>query len=88
MPLDQGKTSVIELPADGSVQEDVLLQAFARLRVHCSEKFLSLLNSLSNQTGLDILVLSYYDSEGIQEAIKKLQAAGNRVSFYEMEGGS
>lgn len=88
MPLDTEKGSVVVLPADGTVQEDVLLHNMARLRVHCAEKFLSLMDSLSGQTGLDILVLSFYDSESIQESIAKLKAVGNRVSFYEMEGGS
>lgn len=88
MPFDTGKQSVIELPATGSVQEDVLLHSFARLRVHCSEKFVSLLDSLSGQSGLDMLILSFYNSDSIQERIQKLKSAGNRVSFYEMEGGS
>ena len=88
MPLEDGKKSVVELPADGSVQEDVLLHTFAQLRVHCSEKFLSLLDSLSGHTGLDVLVLSFYDSEDIRQSMERMKAAGNRVSFYKMEGGS
>ena len=88
MPLDTEKGSVVVFPADGTVQEDILLHNMARLRVHCAEKFISLLDSLSGQTGLDILVLSFYNSESIQESIAKLKAAGNRVSFYEMEGVS
>ena len=88
MPLDSGKNSVIELPAEGTVQEDVLLDSFARLRVHCAQKFVSLLDSLSVYTDLDILILSQYDSESIREGMEKLKAAGNRVSFYEIEGGS
>lgn len=88
MPLESEKDSVVMLPMEGTVQEDVLLDSFARLRVHCSQKFVSLLDSLCAHTGLDILIISQYDSESIREEMAKLKAAGNRVNFYEMEGNS
>lgn len=88
MPREGEKESVVQLPADGTVQEDVLLDSFARLHVHCSEKFLTLLDRLTAHTGMDILILSGYDSEDIRESMEKLKSAGNRVSFYKMEGGS
>ena len=88
MPQDADKRSTIVMPADGTVQEEELLTAFARLRVHCSEKFLSLLDSLSGNSGLDILVISTYDSQAIRSRMEKLKNAGNQVSFYLLEGGS
>lgn len=87
MPLEMEKTSTVVLPADGTVQEDELLNTFARLRVHCAEKFLPLLDSLEKYTGLDVLVLSMYDSQDIRDSMEKLKAAGNRVGFYKIEGG-
>jgi len=87
MPLDTQKDSTLLMPADGTVQEEELLTAFARLRIHCAEKFLPLLNSLEKCTGLDVLILSLYDSQDIRDSMEKLKAAGNRVTFYKLEGG-
>ena len=87
MPQEMNSKSTIVLPADGTVQEEELLTAFARLRVHCAEKFLTLLDSLSSQSGLDIFVISRYDSQDIRNRMEKLKQAGNRVSFYLQEGG-
>lgn len=86
MPIDSGERSVVELPGEGTVQEGILLDSFARLHIHCSQKFLTLLDDLCVYTGLDILILSLYDSEGIRECMEKLEIAGNRVSFYKVEG--
>lgn len=87
MPIDQEKESVIRLPAEGAVCEEELLSAFAQLSVRCTEKFLSLTESLEAYTGLDILLLSSYDSDSMQEAAQKLRQKGNQVTFYALEGG-
>ena len=76
------------LPTDGLVSEEGLLEAFAGLQVHCSEKFVTLLQSLEQYSGLDILVISTYDSESIRQRIAALKARGNQVTFYQAEGGS
>ena len=88
MPQEMNTKSTIVMPADGTVQEEELLTAFARLRVHCAEKFLSILDSLTGNSGLDILVISAYDSQDIRTRMEKLKQAGNQVSFYLLEGGS
>lgn len=75
-------------PTDGLVSEEALLESFAGLQVHCSEKFVTLLQSLEQYSGLDILVISTYDSESIRERIAALEARGNQVTFYQSEGGS
>jgi hypothetical protein len=36
---------------------------------------------------LDILVLSSYDSDSVQEGIASLRRAGNQVNFHLLEGG-
>ena len=41
-----------------------------------------------NHTGLDILLISQYDSDGIQEGIQKLRQKGNQVTLYVQEGGN
>lgn len=87
--MPQGKTEdcTVLLPAEGAAWEEELLTAFARLDMRCADKFLQLLDDLNAYEGLDILVISPYDSKGIRSAIAKLRSSGNQVTFYEMEGG-
>ena len=87
MPLDEEKNSTVILPMEGASCEEELLAAFARVNLRCTEKFLIMLDSLATQTGLDILLLSRYDSEGLQEGIQNLRQNGNQVTFYQLEGG-
>ena len=88
MPQGQSEGNTVLLPAEGAAWEEELLTAFARLDMRCGDKFLKLLDDLQVCEGLDILVLSRYDSEGIQDALARLRTAGNQVTFYRTEGGS
>ncbi|MBQ8358722.1 MAG: DUF58 domain-containing protein [Oscillospiraceae bacterium] len=88
LPLDDEKSSTVLLPVEGTAREEELLAAFARLNLRCTEKFLVFLDSLMNHTGLDILLISQYDSDGIQEGIQKLRQKGNQVTLYVQEGGN
>lgn len=83
----QGKSTLLS-PAEGVAWEEVLLESFARLQLHCSEKFVPMLQSLEQYTDTDILVLSPYDSESIQNALETLRQRGNQVTFFKLEGGS
>jgi len=87
MPMGDDKNSALLLPVEGTAREEELLEIFARLTLRCTEKFLVFLDSLTDYTGLDILLISQYDSEGIQEGIQKLRQNGNQVTFYLQEGG-
>lgn len=87
MPLGEEKSSAVMLPAEGVAYEKELLAAFAQMSIRCTENFLHLLDSLTTCSGMDILIISKYDSEGIQEGIQKLRQYGNQVSLYRMEGG-
>lgn len=88
MPQTLRGESTKLLPTDGLVSEESLLESFAGLQLHCSEKFITLLQSLEQYSGMDILVISTYDSESIRERIAALEARGNQVTFYQSEGGS
>ena len=88
MPQGKAETCTVLLPAEGAAWEEELLTAFARLDMRCADKFLKLLDDLNAYEGLDILVISRYDSQAIQSAIAKLRSSGNQVNFYQMEGGS
>lgn len=87
MPLGQNRGTTVLLPADGIAQEEELLMTMARLNIQCAEKFPTFLESLERYSDLDILVLSLYDSESVQESLDRLRQAGNQVSFYLLEGG-
>ena len=85
MPRERGGASTILLP--DSCDEEVILDAMAHLQVHCSEKILQLLESLQNCRDMDIMVLSRYHSESLQQEMDKLKQLGNRVTFCLTEGG-
>ena len=82
MPRDNGAESTVLLPADGTAREEELLTAFARLNIVRSQHFPTFLDTLVSYTGLDILVLSRYDSDSIQASLAMLRRSGNQVSFH------
>lgn len=87
MPVDSRKESILLPPADGNGWEETLLTTFARLTVLRTEHFLQFLECLNGYSGIDILILSAYDSEGIQAAMRKLRHNGNQVMLQLLEGG-
>lgn len=86
MPMDKEDASTILLPDTGAAREEELLSSMARLQIKRSEHFPSFLESLSSHSGMDILILSYYDSDSIQESVRTLREAGNQVSVYLFQG--
>ena len=88
MPQGSGSEPTVILPAEGNPQEAELLNACARLNIHCAQLFPSFLESLSGQSGMNILVLSRYDSESIRVAMNLLEAKGNQVQLHLLEGGN
>jgi len=88
MPLGEEKGCTVMLPSGGAAREEELLTAFARLTILRSLSFPTFLESLTTYTGLDILVISCYDSEEIQNALRKLRRSGNQVELYQLKGGA
>lgn len=86
MPTDAEDTSTVLLPDTGAAREEELLSTMARLQVKRSEHFPPFLESLSAHSGMDFLILSYYDSDSIQEGVRALREAGNQVSVYLFQG--
>lgn len=80
--------STLVLPGVGTVQEDLLLSSFARLKIRRTLEFSVFLESLTKHSGLDILVLSPYDNDCIQQKLHALRQCGNQVTFFQFEGGS
>ena len=82
MPMAGSKESTIMLPADGTSREEDILSNLARLNIVRTQHFPTLLESLTAYSGLDILVLSRYDSDSIQAAITQLRRSGNEVALH------
>ena len=87
MPMEGSKESTIMLPADGISREEDILSNLARLSIVRTQHFPTLLESLTAYSGLDILVLSRYDSDNIQASISQLRRSGNQVELHLYEGG-
>lgn len=88
MPIGGDTVSAYIEPAAGSAAQDQLLSAFARLRLLRTLSFTTFLQQLSEHTGLDMLILSCYDSEEIQSALRLLRQNGNQAALYLVKGGN
>ena len=87
LAMDGQRDSALYLPEDGDAREEILLAAFARLKILRTQVFSAMLEDLSSYSGLDILVLSSYDSDSIQNGIRELRRGGNQVTFQLFDGG-
>lgn len=87
MPIGDETQSTLLLPEGGAATKERLLCAFARLRLNRTLSFTTFLSVLEEYTGLDILVLSCYESEDIHQSLARLRQAGNQASLVLMEGG-
>ena len=85
MPMDENKECTLLPPTGGSAREEELLTAFARLRVLRVLSFNTFLTSLSDLKGMDIVVLSPYDSEALQEQLAALRRQGNMVMLHVLD---
>ena len=87
MPFGESKESVVMLPDGGPAREEELLTAFARLSIVRTLAFPLFLDTLGDVHGMDVLVLSCYDSESVQEGLEKLRRQGNQVTLHILERG-
>lgn len=87
MPMGSGQDCTVLLPSDSSSQEEELLAAFSRLTIRCADKFPGFLDSLCEHSGMDMVIISRYDSPSIRSKIQKLESCGNQVTFHLLEGG-
>lgn len=71
----------ILLPARYAGRDTDLLETLARLRVLRVRNFHTLLDDLSQLTGMDIIILSAYESPLLQERMAMLRQKGNSVAL-------
>ena len=86
MPMEGSPDCAYVTPIGGAGAEDMLLSAMSLLQVKRAKRFPLFLESL-NLTGMDVIILSCYDSEEIQHHINMLRRAGNQVQLMLLEGG-
>ena len=82
MPLDETGACALLPPERHSAREEELLAAFARLRILRARNFLSFLEDLAFLKETDVLILSAYDSEALEEKMARLRRRGNTVTLY------
>ena len=87
MPIGDSKECALTLPAGGAAREEELLAAFARMRVIRLCSFNAFLDGLRSLSGLDIVILSCYESEMMNKRIEALRLRGNTVRLYQIETG-
>ena len=81
MPLDEETECACLLPDRGAAWEDALLRAFAALRIQLLRSFPTFLEQLPRVSGMDIVLLSCYDSEDIRRQMAQLERLGNSVTL-------
>ena len=72
------------IPAQADEEE--LLTAFAHLRILRLVNFNAFLGSLTELSGMDIVVLSTYESEVMHEKLAQLRRQGNMVTLHVLGG--
>lgn len=90
MPLDdpQSRENTCIAPMGGVEQQERLLEAFARLRIRRTRSFNTFLEELPAQItmeGLDLIVLSPYDSEELRARLAALTGQGASVRLEVLE---
>lgn len=82
MPFGEENESVVMMPDAGAAREEELLTAFARLTVRRTLAFPLFMDTLTDITDMDVLLLSCYDAPSVQESMEKLRRQGNQVTLH------
>lgn len=81
MPLDDGSECAFFPPARGAGRDEALLCAMACLQIKRLRSFPAFLEDMCVLRGMDILILSSYDSEQIRARMQRLRQLGNSVAL-------
>ncbi len=74
-------------PMRSQAQAEALLSLFARLTLRRAANFYTFLERLAPPADADILILSHYHSQRIDQAIAGLRAGGHQVMLQSLSGG-
>lgn len=81
VPVDGADEPTVLLPARSSAREGELLSAMARLTIKRTRTILKVLDDLCALAGVDMLLVSAYDSPLLQRKMDALRRAGNTVTL-------
>ena len=87
MPLDESEECVCMPPERGAGWEEAMLCAAAAIRIRQLRSFPTFMEQMPRLTGMDIVILSCYDSAEIRERMQHLRRLGNSVSLHILEVG-
>ncbi len=85
MPQGDDDFCTIMPPVAGSVREEELFSAMARLKVRFIKNFHEFLDELMGMTGVDFLLLTAYTCPEIEERIEELRMRGNTVHVHMLD---
>lgn len=81
-PMGEASGPLYLAPARYAGRDEDILEALARLRIVRLKSFHTYLETLGPLTGMDILILSAYDSQLLQERMEMLRLRGNSVALW------
>lgn len=81
VPVDGKDEPTVLLPSRSSDREEEILSAMAHLTIRRTRTILKVLDDLCSYTGMDMLLLSAYDSQLLQEKLSALRRAGNTAAL-------
>ncbi|MBR4039500.1 MAG: DUF58 domain-containing protein [Clostridia bacterium] len=82
MPIGEDATGAFIAPQSGEAARETLLRAFARLRIVRTHSFTTFLGQLCEYSGMEMIILSCYDSEEIQAQLSNLRRHGNHTQLH------
>jgi len=81
VPVDEEDDPTVLLPARSSARVGEILSTLAHLTIKRTRTILKVLDDLCLYTGLDMLLLSVYDSPLLQTKLTALRRAGNTATL-------
>lgn len=83
LPEDKDSGNLLYIPSKGGAdQEDAILNAMARMLLHREVTAVRMMDALNTLHNEDILFLTYYTDEIIENGLEQLRAHGNTVSVF------
>lgn len=85
---EKGEGKTVFVPARRSqAQANILLGTMARLLIHRETSFNTFLDELCLEKGIDVVILSAYDSEELRARMARLTRNGNSATLLRLERG-
>lgn len=82
MPIGDETSSAFIAPQGGEAARETLLCAFARLRIVRTHSFTTFLGQLCEHSGMEMIILSCYNSEEIEAQLAELRRHGNHTQLH------